>query len=73
MPRSKEHKTEFVAGNLPVVLVNGVERYVDGRLGELRNVKDPFDVIDCIEDETWEQMKPSDRQVVAYEFYGESI
>jgi len=79
MPRNPENKNEFIAGILPTVKITHPKTkkkytfYVDGRLKELRNVKDFMDTITCVDDEIWELLSPNDRKIISYEFHGDLI
>lgn len=79
MPRNPKNRNEFVAGILPTVKLTdpktGLTKtyFVDGRLEELRNVDDFMDKITCVEDEIWEQLSNEHRNIICYEFMGETI
>lgn len=73
MPRNPNNRNEFIAGMLPVVEIEGKKFYVDGRLEQLRNVEDFNDSINCVDDDIWELLSPKDRNIVIYEFMGETI
>lgn len=47
--------------------------FVDGRLQELRNVNDFMDRITCVDDDVWELLSPKERNILLYEFEGETI
>jgi hypothetical protein len=72
MPRSKTNPNEFVAGVLPIVTINGLHYYVDGRMEQLRNVNDFRDAIDTVA-HVWTQLSDEDRAIVVYEYTGEVI
>lgn len=79
MPRNPNNRNEFIAGMLPTVEIKHpktnqvVKYYVDGRLEQLRNVDDFMDSIDCVDDDIWELLSPKDRNIIIYEFMGETI
>lgn len=79
MPRNPNNRNEFIAGMLPTVEIKHpktgevIKYYVDGRLEQLRNVDDFMDSINCVDDDIWELLSPKDRNIVAYEFMGETI
>lgn len=79
MPRNPNNRNEFIAGILPTVQIKdpntGVIKsyFVDGRLEELRNVDDFMDKIECVDDDIWEILSIKDRNVIIYEFMGETI
>lgn len=79
MPRNPNNRNEFIAGALPVVKLqdpqSGLEKsyFVDGRLEELRNVDDFMDKIECVDDDVWELLSTKDRNIIVYEFMGETI
>lgn len=79
MPRNPNNKYEFIAGQLPTVSITHPSTklkktyFVDGRLEELRNVNDFMDRITCVDDHVWELLSPRDKNIIAYEFHGETI
>lgn len=79
MPRNPNNKHEFIAGQLPTVSIKHpqtkvtINYYVDGRMQELRNVNDFSDRITCVEDDIWELLSAKDRNIITYEFMGETI
>lgn len=79
MPRNPNNKHEFIAGMLPTIQITHPETkltttyFVDGRLEELRNVNDFMDRITCVDDDIWGLLSTRDRNIVAYEFMGETI
>jgi hypothetical protein len=79
MPRNPENKNEFIAGMLPTVSIKHPERgvtvnyFVDGRMQELRNVNDFMDKITSIDDDVWELLSTKDKNIITYEFMGETI
>lgn len=79
MPRNPNNRNEFIAGALPTVQITHPETkktttyYVDGRLEELRNVDDFMDKITCVDDDVWELLSKKDKNIVIYEFMGETI
>jgi len=74
MPRNPENSNEFIAGQLPIVTFKRKKYYVDGRMKELRNVKDFMDRFECrdISDESVlaRNMSLSDLAILNYEFFG---
>lgn len=79
MPRNPNNRHEFVAGMLPTVQIKHPQTglltsyFVDGRLQELRNVEDFMDRITCVDDDVWELLSIKDRNILLYEFEGETI
>ena len=79
MPRNPNNRNEFIAGQLPTVSINHpqtklkINYYVDGRMQELRNVNDFSDRITCVDDDIWELLSAKDRNIITYEFMGETI
>ena len=79
MPRNPKNPNEFVAGGLPTVQIKHPETgivnsyFVDGRIQELRNVDDFMDKITCVDDDIWELLSVRDRQIIVYEFMGDTI
>lgn len=73
MPRSKTNRDEFFAGVLPKIKFQDKEYFVDGRLKQLRNVEDFNDTLDESEDEVWEQLSQEAKDVIVYEYYGETF
>ena len=79
MPRNPKNPNEFIVGVLPTVQIKDPETeqtnsyFVDGRLQELRNVDDFTDKITCVDDDIWELLSVKDRQIIVYEFMGETI
>jgi hypothetical protein len=79
MPRNPENKNEFIAGMLPTVSIKHPETgvtvnyFVDGRMQELRNVNDFMDKITSIDDDVWELLSTKDKNIITYEFMGETI
>jgi hypothetical protein len=79
MPRNPNNSSEFIAGMLPTIQITHPETkltttyFVDGRLQELRNVNDFMDRITCVDDDVWELLSPKDRNILLYEFEGETI
>lgn len=79
MPRNPNNSSEFIAGMLPTVQITHPKTkltttyFVDGRLQELRNVNDFMDKITCVDDDVWELLSTKDRNILLYEFEGETI
>jgi hypothetical protein len=79
MPRNPENKNEFIAGMLPTVSIKHpstgltTSYFVDGRLQELRNVDDFMDKITCVDDDVWELLSPQARNIIVYEYYGDTL
>ena len=79
MPRNPNNRDEFVAGMLPTVQIKHPETglvhtyFVDGRLQELRNVNDFMDKITSVDDDVWELLSAKDKNIITYEFMGETI
>lgn len=79
MPRNPNNRNEFIAGVLPTVQIKdpntgSIKSYfVDGRLEELRNVDDFMDKISCVDDQVWELLSTKDKNIICYEFMGETI
>ena len=72
MPRSKQNRDEFVAGALPTITYDNKKYFVDGRLKQLRNTEDFMDKLET-DDEVWDKLSIADKNVITYEFYGETI
>lgn len=79
MPRNPHNRNEFIAGVLPSIQIKdpstGLTKsyFVDGRLEELRNVDDFMDKITCVDDDIWELLSQQSKNIIVYEFYGETI
>jgi hypothetical protein len=73
MPRSKTNPSQFEAGLLPTIKVNNINYYVDGRLQQLRNIKDFSDTINCVDDNIFNSLSETDKTIIVYEFEGEII
>lgn len=79
MPRNPINRNEFIAGVLPTVKIQdpntGLTKsyFVDGRLEELRNVDDFMDKITCVDDDIWDLLSQQSKNIIVYEFYGETI
>lgn len=73
MPRNPDNKNEFIAGVLPTVKIKSKTYYVDGRLEELRNVKNFMDKIYCVDDNIWNLLTKKDKKTIIFEFLGEEI
>lgn len=79
MPRNPINRNEFIAGVLPTVKIEdpntGLTKsyFVDGRLEELRNVDDFMDKITCVDDDIWDLLSQQSKNIIVYEFYGETI
>lgn len=79
MPRNPKNRNEFIAGMLPTISIKHpstgqtTSYFVDGRMQELRNVNDFMDKITCVDDDVWELLSPQAQNIIAYEFYGETI
>jgi hypothetical protein len=73
MPRSKTNPNQFDAGMLPTIKVNKKNYYVDGRLQQLRNIKDFSDAINFVDDNIFNSLSETDKAIIVYEFEGEII
>lgn len=73
MPRSKTNPNQFEAGLLPIINVNNKNYYVDGRLQQLRNIKDFLDTINFVDDTIFNSLSETDKAIIVYEFEGEII
>ena len=73
MPRSKTNPNQFEAGMLPIIKVKNINYYVDGRLQQLRNIKDFSDTINCVDDTIFNSLSETDKAIIVYEFEGEII
>ena len=73
MPRSKTNPNQFVAGMLPIIKVKNKNYYVDGRLQQLRNIKDFSDTINFVDDNIFNSLSETDKAIIVYEFEGEII
>jgi hypothetical protein len=73
MPRSKTNPNQFEAGMLPTINVNNKNYYVDGRLQQLRNIKDFSDTINFVDDNIFNSLSETDKAIIVYEFEGEII
>ena len=70
MPRNPNNPDEFVAGQLPKIMCNNKQYYVDGRMQQIRNVDDYSDIISSDDLEIL-AMSDKDYSVALFEFYGE--
>lgn len=73
MPRNPDNRNEFIAGKLPIVTFKRKKYYVDGRMMELRNVKDFMDKLECRDisdvNKFAKNMSNSDLTILNYEFF----